>query len=120
MKPIRVFNRTLHRKLWGWLAEHPGAEKCDWPDFKNLPAATQDAWRCHCFCFACVACDKRCERCPLDWGHAKCVSPGTIYNKWFCATHFNNTDNLELIQELAVQIANLPVKEYDDIVTIVI
>lgn len=62
------FQRTLHRKLWLWLADNPEMEKEDWSEW-----TTRESVDSHCF-----ACDYNydrfkvddqcdCSGCPLVW-----------------------------------------------------
>lgn len=102
-----------HRKLWNWLADHPGAEKADyfadWDD-QDVP---QDR------CFACevaiqrairVKVDKYCTYCmfcPLGGGRiVGCV--GGVYAEWRLEEQPNKR------RQLALQIANLSWKEKEN------
>lgn len=88
-------HRTLHRELWQWLAENPGAYKADWPGWKiyrhNKKAietgcwACAQAWRRHQ-----GKADYFCTCCPCDWnnnlGISHCLTWGSPYDLWHRAT----------------------------------
>lgn len=66
-----------HRKMWRWLAEHPGKEKHDWPGWEENGGPYRDDWA-HCFlCSYAVSVVGEdsgrvaCEECPLKWPDPK-------------------------------------------------
>lgn len=95
-----------HRKLWSWLADHPGAHKADY-----LAARCDGDWPYN-LCFACEAArlngsTPNDDLCSSDWycplGGARVVGcEDGLYNDWHRAT------SLETRRKLALQIANLP------------
>lgn len=107
-----AFNHTAHRELWEWLAEHPFESKYGWPGWEHhaIPA------------FACFACQYTidakgtglmdCTLCPLDWGNEarRCVLPDSDdagpYGTWE-----ESLGKISTRKELALHIANLPVRE---------
>lgn len=126
MKPIRVFNRTLHKKMWQWLADHPTKLKSDWLciDNQKLTAEEQDILLKYHMCFACYCADysignvDACKICPLDWGtNRSCYKDNNLFTAWVKLSMLSDP---HLVSAVAEAIANLPVKEYDDIITIVI
>lgn len=127
MKPIRVFNRTMHRKLWNWLAEHPLCSKGDWPGLKQLSTRQRDSFDEHFYCAACCTamctCDtltvSLCSRsCPLDWGESDvCYADGTLYDAWHT---LKDKGYAGQTTEICRHIAELPIKESPDFITIII
>ena len=98
----RIFNHTAHKKLWNYLAENPTKWKEDWPGWKINGGEYSNI--CH-HCFACeFTIDSICYRCPLIWPSGYCYSG--LYKKWI-----EKGISLEERTSLALQIANLPVKE---------
>lgn len=127
VKPIRVFNRTLHKELWTWLAEHPDCYKHDWPGWEKLTDEQLVTMLHNYMCFACFVagnddryCDtlerETCEDCPLDWGGC-CLDDGGLFDMYGNAQGIGAFGNVE---EYARQIAELPLKENDNFITIVI
>lgn len=101
--------KKLHRELWQWLADNPGAEKWDWPRFDEMKAVPVFE------CFACEAAgrfygrpdpDFSCGKCPCEWGvphkperEATCTSSAkSIYVRW------RNTHNGKLRTKYALQV----------------
>ncbi len=96
----RVFNHTAHKELWNYLAENPTKQKEDWPEWKVNGGKYS---RVDGNCFACeFTIDDTCYDCPLIWPIDFCAS----YKKWA-----EEGISLEERTSLALQIANLPVKE---------
>lgn len=97
---MRKFNHTAHRALWIWLSENPKKGKENWPGWEYYDDVEND-------CFACeFSIDKNCRDCPLIWPGGDCMSGEALYNKWGPA-RFRPQERASL----ALQIANLPVKE---------
>lgn len=127
MKPIRVFNHTLHKQMWNWLANHPDCEKEEWPGLQALPEKQiMEFAMYHYCCFACWVAgnDDRntrrdmgaiCKSCPLDWGAEACWDDGELYDAWI----FAGCDYDER-KDIARQIAELPLKENENFITITI
>lgn len=98
-----VFNRTAHKELWNYLAENPTKWKRDWPgweenggEYNKVPS----------YCFACAFnTDNACYNCPLIWPSGCCTDYGGLYKKWA-----KESISLEERTSLALQIANLPVR----------
>lgn len=115
MKPIRVFNHTLHKKLWLWVAEHSANEPSEWDGWKTIPVKDYGYW----FDFACYAVDrelrKDCVSCPLDWGEA-----GTCWQENGLLTKWENALFTRDAKRYAWEIALLPIKECPDFVTIIL
>lgn len=97
-----------HRKLWYWLADHPGARKADY--FKNWDRNRIPRNQC----FACEAAlqeanrtdVEHCQFCPLEEHIIGC--DGGLYAEWMW------TEQPEKRRKLALQIANLPWKEKEN------
>lgn len=120
------FNHTAHKEMWTWLAENPEKEKDDWPGWESNGGEYPFAafW-----CFACqYALSKvkkdsedswldeddaqdRCVRCGLYWpdnisqNYFFCQGNRGLYTKWCGEKDFDTR------AVLALQIANLPVKD---------
>lgn len=110
LKPINY--EAEHRKLWNWLAVHPGANKHDY--FLGTPYFDRPA---SC-CFACEAVNTRCSRCPL--GGAKilgCFSHQGLYADWRRETLESivsgDPQHRRKCAALARQIAQLPWREVE-------
>lgn len=96
-----------HRKLWNWLADHPGAIKAAY--FKNWDRNSIP----HNECFACEAALQAarrantyhtCRFCPLG-GERIIGCDGGLFVEWAAAASCKRR------QQLALKIANLPWKE---------
>ena len=97
------FNHTAHKEMWTWLAENPKMDKDDWPGWAENGGKHKDRLN---LCFACDCCDVQCNLCPLVWpGEIPCYLSGQLFNLWGMSL-----DDEERAS-LALQIANLPVKE---------
>ena len=104
------FNHTAHKEMWTWLSENPEKEKDDWPGWEwNGGAYDMDEPE---HCFACLyveeisgAKDDSCSYCPLKFPEP-CYCWNSLFRQW---GHYNK--KLDLRSSLALQIANLPVKE---------
>ena len=98
----RVFNHTAHKELWTWLSENPEKGKGDWPGWDNTGLILN-------LCFACEYLCAACSSCPLLWpkvkGEGRVCHSGGLYEKWVISR------DVESRSSLALQIANLPVKE---------
>lgn len=108
MQTDKIFEHTLHKELWNWLAENPQQRKDDWPRWEKNGG---DIEYISSYCFACEYVDslkQNCEACPLVWpdGCKCCTDDGALYDQWDSAEC-----NFKLRSELALQIANLPVRE---------
>ena len=100
-----------HRKLWNWLAAHPGARKADY--FKNWGNGSIP--RSHCF--ACEVAGREadradayriCEYCPLG-GESVVGCDDGLFAQWWEASSYMRR------RKLALQIANLPWKEKEGV-----
>lgn len=100
---MKVFNRTAHKALWIWLSANPGMDKLDWLGWKRN-GGDYDEVESHCF--ACGFAEK-CNDCPLEWPGKHCNGIGDegLYGEW------EFTEDPQERASLALQIANLPVKE---------
>ncbi len=86
--------KQLHYDLWDWLANNPGKEKRDWPEWeivrKNYGYITH-------LCFACEYYSKQCRQCPLNENtHNGPVCK--LYDTW------NDTNTLYIHLELKEQL----------------
>lgn len=95
-----------HRKMWRWLAEHPGKQKQDYLEFVEID------WRgMSSSCFLCEYVLGKyekweCKHCPLDWDERGCTNEDkSLYDEWWYE-HDNRRR-----AELARQIAELPERE---------
>ena len=120
-----VFNHTAHKELWNWLAKHPTKNKRAWPGWKNNGGEYDKPIN---LCFACDSADKDktygcpvCDSCPLVWPFGCCqnlprswpgllpfpISRRELYAKW----NGTSINSHRTRTKLALQIANLPVRE---------
>ena len=96
-----IFNYTAHKELWTWLAGNPCKKKMDWPGWKTYGDVSG---------YLCFACDydyekmDDCKNCPLKWGNAE-ETCRKLYDRW------NSNCLIWEATKIALQIANLPVKE---------
>lgn len=125
MKPIRVFNRTLHKELWNWLANNPGKNKHKWPGWEHFTEEELEIIDRDSYCFACLCCSTihvKCSygnNCPLDWKTTRtCTVDVSYYRRWLVESLIYNNDNLT--KEYAKKVADLPLKENDKFITIII
>lgn len=136
MKPIRVFNYTLHKELWNWLADNPLEDKENWPGWEKYGIDLKE----YSDCFACFCADKgptpelefhKCVHCPLDWPngfcfprHAQVTDAEYFFEEWVKAIDDydgqNDDYDRQNVEYYARKIANLPIKESDNFVTVVI
>lgn len=101
---MRKFNHTAHKDMWLWLSVNPEMEKEDWLGWKCNGGDYDDA---NNGCFACeFSEDASCYDCPIIWPSGHCMGAGGIYEKWV-----GECIDLKERATLALQIANLPVKE---------
>ena len=100
----RVFNHTAHKKLWTWLSENPEMDKDDWPEWE-VNGGEYSEVESHCFACEFIL-DGTCCDCPLIWPCKSCIKRNGLYRRWasICTSSEERTS-------LALQIANLPVKE---------
>lgn len=122
MKPIVVFNHTLHRKFWEWLAANPTSSKHEWPRLLKHTYEEQELLLNNAYCYACV-CVKlhrlNCSVCPLDWGSSMCAQNNTPYVRWaklrerFFTIHDceEKEELLDAISREALKVASLPLRE---------
>ncbi len=100
------FNHTAHKEMWTWLSENPEKEKDNWPGWEWNGGVIDTTVN---LCFACDYCYTACFSCPLLWpkvkGEGRVCHTGGLYRKW------KTCENLKSRSSLALQIANLPVKE---------
>lgn len=109
----KVFNRTAHRDLWGWLAENPDKEKHNWPGWQINGGEVQDSST------SCLACDYvedigmghswTCLRdcCPIMWPSKSKKTYqfcGLLFYEWSEASEKSRI-------RLAKKIRDLPVRE---------
>lgn len=100
----KVFNRTLHKSLWYWLAENPKCTKDQWPGWIS------NGWVVERVVQLCFACEYTfdeyfgCRSCPIEWSSGKpCYD--AEYEQWE-----ESVDPQERTR-LALVIAELPVRE---------
>ncbi len=109
------FNHTAHKEMWTWLSENPEMDKDDWPEWiwnsGGLYTGMEE------MCFACLyaveikefSSEKGdgisiCPLCPLLFPEP-CSRKLSLYRQW------DTEESKELRSSLALQIANLPVKD---------
>lgn len=97
----KVFKHIDHKRLWTWLHFNPEKHKNDWPEWEynggDVPEVFGD-------CFACEY-SIDCTDCPLVWEdgneHFNCA----LFFKW------DESEDTEIRREIALRIANLPIRE---------
>lgn len=99
-----------HRKLWNWLADHPGAEKHDY--FRNWDPDSVPRNECFACEVACREADRTdtyrtCKCCPLGGGRIVGCNGG-LYTEWATTTFRKRR------QQLARIIATLSWKEKEN------
>jgi len=104
-----MFLYSAHKKLWEWLANNPNKFKSDWPGWKGNGGTYQIDWS---LCFACQYTDPDigCGSCPLDTD----TDPDNDYDSVYCLGGLFwlwMRSAGEEKKSLALQIANLPLKE---------
>lgn len=131
MKQIIVFNRTLHRKMWIWLSDHPDYGKSEWPGIKHLSERDRNMLSNHFNCFACAATgnivninediyNEKCNKCPLKWSAKVCWEFGAEYEEYSHLISLGTADADVMAMKVAKKIANLPVVEHPDVALVVI
>lgn len=105
------FNLTGHKKLWNWLAEHPRNSKGDYFRIANELIPEHDCYACDYSerCVNQMDCDAFCESCPFMIENSIFCLNG-LYDEWEDAKEDENAAR-ERVKELALKIANLPVRE---------
>lgn len=104
----KVFQWTLHKELWYWLAENPGKSKDQWPQW-DFNGGTVDSVTM--MCFACQYIKEHntgCSQCPLVWSSELGCCGG--YNDEAEYSQWENCGDPQERAELALTIAELPVK----------
>ena len=101
------FNHTAHKEMWIWLSENPNAPKVRWPGWSRNGGKYDDQLM---DCFACDSCYFSCHNCPLVWPEdleekRECWDEGGLFDNW------NISRDCPTRVRLALQIANLPVKD---------
>ena len=123
MTPIRVFNRTLHRELWEWMANNPGSSKYKWPGWEALGV---DGWQFY-WCFACHTAghtnedfyNEMCSECPLEWGSKNpCGGKQRCHQNCCEYAVFIEASSKKDIREAAYAIANVKLDKDDRFITI--
>jgi len=105
-----VFQHTLHKELWQWLADNPDKEKNEWPRWSSNGG---DIGYVTARCFACNY-NSDCVDCPLVWPDYPdnegdiCGKDGSLFDRWLFTTGSSEGDKRS---RLAEQIRDLPVKE---------
>lgn len=126
MKLIRVFNQTLHKELWNWLAKYPWKNKKDWPGWERFSKQDYELCEKNHFCFACISADadprRVCDACPLDWGETETCyeEDSTVVDEWGLFSKFRYANSEEDAARWAEKIANRPLYPDDTLITIVI
>ena len=114
----------LHKELWNWLADNPGADKHEWPGWVS------NGGKVHGCLNACFACEctrpyeyypiQTCTECPVNWPpeehfgneYHSCHCEDSLYGMWVdeleTAEDEGRPPDKELLSSLARQIANLP------------
>lgn len=100
----------LHRELWGWLAENPGRDKREWPEWEDNGGKFP---RVRNLCFACEYDHQEgiknhsyaCSDCPFEWPGKTCenMEDNGLYNLW----KYGET---ELESMYAAMIRDLPIR----------
>lgn len=111
----RIFDRYLrkkaiknHRKMWRWLAEHPGKGKNDYLMIHDPKADLRND------CYLCeyaknksipyeIITSTYCGHCPLDWNGKSCNTNYSLYEDWALSRYVP-----EERPKLAKLIAELP------------
>ncbi len=114
----------LHRMLWRWLSDNPGAEKHEWPYWYLFSTIDEESY--NQFCFACgednyvTSCNNNnndndnddddqsvsCLECPIDWQlYGWCYDPESEFREWQYAI---KCKNISEIRHWADIIARLP------------
>ena len=109
----KVFNHTMHKKLWNYLAENTIVHS-------EERASSAIGWSGGILPSDCFACDpelglmidegqSRCE-CPLDWPpnefNCPCCGPNSPYKAW------ENVYTNELRRHFAEQVRDLPLSKH--------
>lgn len=102
----------LHVMLWTWLADNPGKQKSEWPEFTNNGGSIKSPTL---HCFACEAVKAKgnscCSNCPLQWGpFRKCNGFDTPYTRWIELNYAKAQP--ELISAAAKAVAELEWIDY--------
>lgn len=109
-----VFDHTAHKRLWLWLALRPWAEKTEWPGWRDCYPQLHNCFAC---AFASVVKHEMmrqyptaslCMFCPLQINDKlKCLN--NWYNFWDETE--KTPKNYPLLTQIALKIANLPIRE---------
>jgi hypothetical protein len=127
-----IFDYTGHKKLWNWLANHPGKDKDDYFKSHHIIIPEEECYACeydkqYCeydkqYNERCNSYNNRCTHCPLNTSHLEdyrynrynCNSClGGMHSDWedWCEWSKNTGDhNYTIACSIAKQIANLPVR----------
>lgn len=104
-----TFNRTMHRTLWLYLADHSNCTKSR--ALENLGVPWYKRPKNSCYACECAISDNKdsCEVCPIDWGEYNgvrlfCMDKPSLYKQWTKAT-----SDHKLLHDLAIKIADLPI-----------
>jgi len=107
---------SLHRELWLWCSENPDKDKTDWPKWRHNGGKypMDDLKTAHAACFLC---GKSC--CLLEWPGNHCFGikdeVNGLYSQWFRLN--GKKSKLAERAELALQIAQLPERSPDEVIT---
>lgn len=110
-----VFNHTLHKQMWDLICTGEVNRECDalrklgipekdWPVHLS-PACQYVGYTPDKFLRAQML---NCNKCPLAWNEANPCKEGSLYDHWFYAVFFEDS---EKAREYALQIRDLPVRD---------
>lgn len=66
----KKYLRKKHRELWTWLSKNPTKNKKEWPGWNEVKeelGLTSKELIDNAYCFACMACNRICSKCPCAW-----------------------------------------------------
>lgn len=110
MTGVKVFQRKEHRELWYWMADNPGKKTGDWPGWKKNGGPHENTEH---DCFACKY-SPECAEEGLGGPTTVCPLAHTPDVDGYCLGGLSWRHMFaegEERRELALKIANLPVRE---------
>ena len=111
-----VFNYTLHKEMWNWVAKQSRKSKCpswnrEWLDANGFGEMKNDCFACQYAQEKCLSVESEdtciCVYCPLEWGEYKqCREKDSLYE-----VRSNAITYSPLWRECSLIVADLQVKE---------